>query len=57
MSSAQGTNGSAMANGVDAVDKKIEHEHIELNLQLKNMAKDEKYAKYHGDALIGVRRC
>jgi hypothetical protein len=33
---------------------KVQDELLQLNLEMKNPKYDDKYAKYHGDKLIGV---
>ncbi|KAF2492634.1 hypothetical protein BU16DRAFT_563942 [Lophium mytilinum] len=55
MSSTTQTNGSARPNmnGSATADSKTQDELLQLNLELKNMRKEETYAKFHGDDLIG----
>jgi hypothetical protein len=47
-------NGSATANGTASSSGVVQDELLQLNLDMKNLKYDEKYASYHGDKLIGV---
>ena len=47
-SPSQNTNGKTVSIGA------VQDELLQLNLELKNLKYDERYAKFHGDRLIGV---
>jgi hypothetical protein len=48
------TNGTASPNGRTVSLGKLQDELLQLNLEMKNLKYDDKYARYHGDKLIGV---
>jgi hypothetical protein len=48
------TNGTASPNGHPVSLGKLQDELLQLNLEMKNLKYDDKYARYHGDKLIGV---
>lgn len=56
MSSTASANGSAkpIMNGTAGGMSKMDHDMLQLNLELKNPDNDKKYTKFHGDELIGV---
>ncbi len=47
-------NGTTSHNGHAVGSGKIQNELLQLNLEMKNLKYENKYAKYHGDKLIGV---
>lgn len=47
-------NGTASQNGQAGSTTNVQDELLQLNLEMKNLKYNDKYAKYHGDKLIGV---
>jgi len=47
-------NGTASPNGRAVSLGKVQDDLLQLNLEMKNLKYDDKYAKFHGDKLIGV---
>ena len=41
-------------NGIKIEQPRTEDELLQLNLELKNLKKEDTYSKFHGDDLIGV---
>ena len=54
MASSMTMNGTARQNGQAVSIGKVQDEILQLNLEMKNLKYDDKYATYHGDKLIGV---
>ena len=54
MSDTAAMNGTTRHHGHAVGSGKVQDELLQLNLQMKNLKYDDKYAKYHGDKLIGV---
>ena len=54
MSSSTQMNGAASPNGQAVSSGKLQDVYLQLNLEMKNAKYNDKYAKYHGDKLIGV---
>ena len=47
-------NGNASQNGHAGPAGNVQDKLLQLNLEMKNLKYNDKYAKYHGDKLIGV---
>ena len=54
MPTAAPINGAACQNGQPVSIGKVQDEILQLNLDMKNLKYNDKYAKFHGDKLIGV---